>query len=47
MRENYQGGYDSPADWSEQLLEDTGDLVQIPERFVIEIGRHHHVFWSR
>jgi antirestriction protein len=67
VNDNYQGAFDSPAHWAEQLLEDSGDLAQIPERlrgyfdfesyardaelsgdiFVIEVDRHHHVFWSR
>jgi antirestriction protein len=32
MTENYQGSFDSTAAWAEQLLEDAGDLAQIPER---------------
>ncbi len=32
LSDSYQGAFDSPADWAEQLLEDSGDLAQIPER---------------
>jgi antirestriction protein len=32
LDDNYQGSFDSPAAWAEQLLEDSGDLAQIPER---------------
>jgi antirestriction protein len=32
LTDNYQGGFDSPAAWAEQLLEDSGDLAQLPER---------------
>jgi antirestriction protein len=32
ISDGYQGAFDSPAHWAEQLLEDCGDLAQIPER---------------
>ena len=32
ISDSYQGAFDSPAHWAEQLLEDCGDLAQIPER---------------
>ncbi|MEO8212369.1 MAG: antirestriction protein ArdA [Myxococcales bacterium] len=32
LDDNYQGSFASPADWAEQLLADSGDLAQIPER---------------
>jgi antirestriction protein len=32
LDDNYQGSFDSPAAWAEQLLDDSGDLAQIPER---------------
>ena len=31
MVDDYQGAFDSPADWAEQFLEETSELAEVPE----------------
>jgi antirestriction protein len=32
MIDDYQGAFDSPTDWAEQFLEETGELAEVPEQ---------------